>query len=280
MKTKMFRLIAMALTSSLVLIACGAEQDQTWFEGVAGETVVTVNGKELKDSELTAISSMRQQAGQPPLAPEQAIEEIVNLEVLRLAAVEAGLLEDAEVVLQLNRQTTQVLASAYLRQRLENTDVTDAEIQEAYETELTKLPAAEYNSRHILLENEADANAVIAELDAGADFATLAQEKSIGPSGPNGGTLGWAFPEAFVPSFSAALAELEVGAYSKTAVQTQFGWHVILLEDKRSPEAPSLDNIKPQIRQFVLGEKIREHIDSLREAAEVEYVEDSEPASE
>lgn len=277
---KAFRLVAFLLVTLIGLTACGGEKDPTWFDGVQGETVATVNGRELKDTELDAISAMRQQAGQSPLPAEQAVQEIVNLEVLREAAVNAGFLENPEVVLQLNRQTTQVLASAYLRERLENTEITDAEIQEAYETELTKLPAAEYNSRHILLENEADANAVIAELNGGADFATLAQEKSIGPSGPNGGSLGWAYPEAFVPSFSAAMTELEVGAYSKTAVQTQFGWHVILLEDKRSPEAPNLEDIKPQIRQFALGEKIRAHIDSLREAAEVIYANDNEPSSE
>lgn len=273
MKTQVKLFTPVILASALVLSACGGNQDNTWFEGAVGETVVTVDGNALKDSELAAISAIRQQSGQPALSQEKALEEIVNLELLRKEAVKAGMHKDPEVVMQLNRQTTQLLASSLLRKKLNEIEVSDEDIQKAYEQQLGQLPKAEYNSRHILLKTEDEAKAVITELDGGADFATLAQEKSTGPSGKNGGQLGWAFPTSFVPEFSSAMEALEVGAYSKAPVQTQFGWHVILLEDTRSPEAPKLEDIKPQVRQFAMSEKVKAYIEGLRASAKVEVVE-------
>ena len=279
MKTLQFvKITPVILASALLLSACG-DKNGTWHDGAAGETVVTVNGFALKDSELQAISTMRQQSGQPQLSEEKAIEEIVNLELLREEAVKLGLHKKPEVATQLNRQTTQLLASSLLRTKLEEMEVTDAEIKEAYEKQVAELPSAEFNSSHILVKTEEEAKEIISELDGGADFATLAKEKSTGPSGTNGGALGWAFPAAFVPAFSNAMQNLEIGSYSKTPVQTQFGWHVILLQDKRSPEAPKLEDIKPQVRQFAMSEKVKAYIDGLRENAKVVMAEKA-PAEE
>lgn len=278
MKTLQFvKITPVILASTLLLSACG-DKDGTWHEGAAGETVVTVNGFALKDSELNAISAMRQQSGQPQLSAEKAIEEIVNLELLREEAVKLDLHKKPEVATQLNRQTTQLLASNLLRTKLSEIEVSDEEIKQAYEKQVAELPSAEFNSSHILLKTEDEAKDIISELDGGADFATLAKEKSTGPSSTNGGALGWAYPTAFVPAFSNAMQSLEIGAYSKTPVQTQFGWHVILLQDKRNPEAPKLEDIKPQVRQFAMSEKIKAYIDGLRENAKVVMVE--KPAEE
>lgn len=280
MKTlQLVRIISVTLASVLFLSACG-NKDNTWYEGVSGETVATVNGFALKDSELEAISNMRQQSGQPKIPEEKAIEEIINLELLREEAVKLGLHKKPEVALQLNRQTTQLLASNLLRNKLTEIEVTDEEIRQAYEKQVGELPDAEYNSSHILLKTEEEAKDIISELDGGADFATLAKEKSTGPSGANGGSLGWAFPTAFVPAFSNAMQDMEIGAYSKTPVQTQFGWHVILLQDKRSPEAPKLEDIKPQVRQFAMSEKIKAYIDGLREGATIVIAEKPSVAAE
>ncbi len=262
------------LAGSLFLSACGSEsKDTTWLEGAEGETVVTINGRAIKDSELDAISQVRMQQRQPALSQEKAIEEVVNLELLREEAVKQGYDKKPEVITMINRQMAQTLASALLGDKLDNMEISDEELKAVYDEEIKKAPSAEYNSSHILVKEEDEAKAIIADLDGGADFATLAGEKSIGPSKANGGSLNWASPATFVPEFSEAMVKLEVGSYTKAPVKTSFGWHIILLNDKRAPQPPKFEDIKPQVRQMAVGNKVQDYLDSLRNAATIEVAE-------
>ena len=146
----------------------------------------------------------------------------------------------------------------------------DAEaVRSAYDTAYPSGSGGEeYNASHILVGSEEEANDIKAELDAGADFATVAKEKSTGPSGPGGGSLGWFGAGQMVPDFEKAVIALGAGEVS-VPVQTQFGWHVIILNEKRAKSAPPFETVRPQIEQQVRRDMIQAHIAGLVEKAKV-----------
>ena len=129
---------------------------------------------------------------------------------------------------------------------------------------MQEAPPLEFKARHILVETQGEAQDLITQLDGGADFAELVKEKSTGPSGPSGGDLGWFPPDRMVPEFSSAVVELEDGAYTKSAVQTQFGWHVILREDSRESTPPPFETMRDVLRQRVESSKLQDYIEGLR----------------
>ena len=148
--------------------------------------------------------------------------------------------------------------------------VTDDAIKAHYDEFIkTNEPEPQVHARHILLENEDDAKAVIAELDDGADFVELAKEKSTGPSGPNGGDLGFFNKGDMVAPFAEAAFAMEPGTYSKEPVQTQFGWHVILVEEKKDGVQPTLEEIRQQMEAEVTQQAVQDLIEELRSDAEV-----------
>ncbi len=161
------------------------------------------------------------------------------------------------------------LRAAIVLQGAAEAAVTDEALQEAYDARFADAtPATEYNANHILVETEDEAKALIAELEGGADFETLAKEHSTGPSGPNGGALGWFGLGMMVPEFEQAVVALEAGAISGP-VQTQFGWHVIKLNETRLAEAPTLDQMREELTNEIQETAVREAIDSLTGAVEV-----------
>jgi peptidyl-prolyl cis-trans isomerase C len=161
------------------------------------------------------------------------------------------------------------LRAAIVLQGAAEAAVTDEALQEAYDARFADAtPATEYNANHILVETEDEAKALIAELEGGADFETLAKEHSTGPSGPNGGALGWFGLGMMVPEFEQAVVALEPGAISGP-VQTQFGWHVIKLNETRLAEAPTLDQMREELTNEIQETAVREAIDSLTAAVDV-----------
>lgn len=148
--------------------------------------------------------------------------------------------------------------------------VTEEQIQALYDAGREEFASSEeYSASHILLETEEEALAVVAEIEAGAEFAATAREKSTGPSGPNGGSLGWFGPGSMVPSFEAAVVELGVGDVSQP-VQTQFGWHVIMLDDLRKTEYPAIDEMRADLEIEVRSAAVEARIVELNAAATVE----------
>ena len=148
--------------------------------------------------------------------------------------------------------------------------LTDEALQAAYDARYADTtPSEEYNASHILVETEEEAKAIKEELDAGADFAALARERSTGPSGPNGGSLGWFGPGAMVPSFEAAVIALEVGEVSDP-VQTQFGWHVVTLNETRTADLPALDDVRAELEQQLREEALEARVADLRAAGAVD----------
>ncbi|WP_455209802.1 foldase protein PrsA [Kaarinaea lacus] len=236
------------------------------------KVLAEVNGRPITEDTLQRYMKFR---GLPKDAnPEQQrsmmIEELINRELLYIDAVEKGVDKMPEVQADLENQKTNVVAGAMLKQATDSIRLTDEELKQAYDDYIKTMPTTEeFKARHILLENEANANDVIEKLNQGADFAKLAQEKSTGPSGPAGGDLGWFQPSQMVEPFAQAVMKLKNGEYSKSPVKTQFGWHVVLREDSRKLEPPAFESLKEQFRMRLMNKNVEGYIGTLRNKAKI-----------
>ncbi|MEO0635597.1 MAG: peptidylprolyl isomerase [Pseudomonadota bacterium] len=200
------------------------------------------------------------------------VNTLIDFEVMSQKAEADGLGSDPEfeALMRLNRK--RALHDTYFR-KTEVEQLDEAAVQAAYEQQTAPLrDQVEVRARHILLETEEAAREVIAELDGGGDFETLAKEKSTGPSGPAGGDLGFFGKGRMVPAFEEAAFALEAGTYTTDPVQTQFGFHVIKVEENRPVPVPPLAQVEAQIRQQLLQQRYVEAVRELREATEIEIV--------
>ncbi|MBS3963092.1 MAG: peptidylprolyl isomerase, partial [Methylomonas sp.] len=186
-------------------------------------------------------------------------------------ALQKQLDKSPEFIERMTTVRNSLLSQAALQNYLENNPVTDAEIKAEYEAKMADM-GNEYKARHILVKTEDEAKKLIAELEKGANFEALAKKHSIDPMGAEGGDLGWFTADRMVPPFSEAVAALENSKFSKTPVQTQFGWHVILREDSRPLTPPPFDAVKEQIRPMLQRQKAQAMIEGLRKAATVEIL--------
>lgn len=234
--------------------------------------LATVNGEEILESEVRATQQgLPQQYRQLPFEMLKAdlLTREINQRLLMDAGREAGLADDEEVKAQLAELERRLIAETYLDRAL-NDAITDDAVNAKYEEFLeTNEPEPQVHARHILLESEEDAKAIIAELDDGADFAELAKEKSTGPSGPNGGDLGFFNRADMVAPFADAAFAMEAGTYSSAPVQTQFGWHVIKVEEKKEGTQPSLDEVRQQLVAEITRDAFNELVEGLRADADI-----------
>lgn len=239
----------------------------------SAETVVaTVDGRDITLGHvIVAYQSLPQQYKQiPPDRLGELYQAIIGQLIQQSVLQEAQGDETPPIVaLQLENEERSLLAAAQIESILASA-VTDEAVQALYdETYGEGYSSEEFNASHILVASEEEATAIKEELDGGADFAALAKDKSTGPSGPNGGSLGWFGPGQMVPAFEEAVVALEPGQVSDP-VQTQFGWHVILLSEKRQADAPPLDEVRGELEQQVQQKVVAERIDELVAAADVE----------
>lgn len=235
--------------------------------------VATVDGEEiLRSRALQEKGRMPAQVQQAPddLVLPMLVSLVVDTKLLAAEANRQNLREDAEIREQLARLEEILLAQVMLSRAVED-QITDEALEKKYQ-ELVEKTAdeEEMHARHILVKDEEEAKAIIAELNKGADFGELAKQKSIGPSAQKGGDLGYFAADAMVPAFSAAAAALEKGAITEEPVETQFGWHVIKLEDRRKAEPPSLDQVSEQLRSELVREARAAYIEDLRGKADIE----------
>lgn len=268
-------LVRLMGTAALALMLPVGAGSVTAQDALAPETVLAiVNGYAITEDEAAMASQdFAQQLQQVP--PEQRrtviVDALIDLHLLAGAAEAAGLDESEAFQRRMAYQQARTLRTAYL------VDVIAAQVDEAalrasYDEVVSAFePVEERRARHILLATREEAEAVIGELDGGADFATLATERSTGPTGPNGGDLGFFGPGRMVPPFDEAAFALEVGSYSAEPVETQFGWHVILIEESRMSAAPAFEEVAAQIQQSLLQERFVEAIGGLREGAQISY---------
>lgn len=252
------------ITAALLMLAMPGHADDSDVALAA-----TVNGTPITVVERDVQSRQFQARGQSA-TDEQVVEELISLEVMRQEAVKRGLDNSPEMAAEMKIMESRVLANALLTEFTANLDLSDEVLRGEYDKQIAQANAKEFKASHILVEDETRAKEIIAELDEGADFAESAKKYSTGPSGPNGGDLGWFDAGTMVPEFSAAVAELETGTHSSTPVQTQFGFHIIKLNDTRSKEPQSFDSLKEQIRGMMMNNRVQEFIEGLRGAALVE----------
>jgi len=234
----------------------------------AEQTLATVNGQAITQQAFSLYNERRPQSNDEPRA---ILEEMVTVEVLYQSAVASGLDKDPKFLAEADMQRRNLLASIAVNSYIMANPISDEQIRSEYDKQMADLPKFEYKARHILLETEEAAKAVIVALDGGADFAELAKEKSTGPSGASGGDLGWFSSERMVKPFGDAVIAAELGKHSAAPVKTDFGWHVILVEDQRDLALPDFDRTADQLREAMTGEMVRDYLQGLRDEATVEF---------
>ena len=269
------RRIPTIILFALAIVGCSSEEPAAQAQASAsaqpnealGPVMQTLNGKPLYESVFRLYSLARLQKPLEDLSDEERnmlLDQLTRLELLAGAAEDRGLDKERTVAAELELQRVQSMARYMATRYLQDNPPTESELREAYEQNLDRFAATQYKARHILLKTEADANEVIQELEGGAEFAELARAKSTGPTGPKGGDLGWFSADTMVAPFANAVRSMTVGTYSQAPVQTQFGWHVILLEDKKEQQPPGLDAVRRDVTNIVSQQKLETFADSLR----------------
>ncbi len=239
----------------------------------ADKPLAVVNGKEIPA--LYGEMVKREMAqGQPdtPQLDTRVRESLINLELLSRAALDKGLDKDAHLAAALDIRRKDQLAKAYLEDYVKNHPVSDAEIQAAYDKAKAEAVEPEYHARHILVKTEAEAKKILADLGKKkVKFEDLAKKYSQDPgSAKNGGELDWSDRSAFVKEFSDAMAGLKKGETTKTPVKTQFGYHIIRLDDTRQPQLPPLDAVRGEIIKQLQQQRVRDAITAARASAKIE----------
>jgi peptidyl-prolyl cis-trans isomerase C len=238
-----------------------------------GTVVATVGGETITEADLAfAAEDIGQDLNTIPPAQIRAVllAQMIDLKLMSQAGHAKGLESDELFKLRLDYLTDRALRRAFTKQAISDT-ITTAEIQAEYDKQIAAIPTEdEVHARHILVTTEDDAKAIKAELDAGADFATLAKEKSIEPNAAqSGGDLGYFKAAQMVKPFADAAFAMKVGEIS-SPIQTQFGWHIIKVEDRRPAAKPTLEQLTPQIGQQLYVQKYRALFDELRKAATID----------
>jgi peptidyl-prolyl cis-trans isomerase C len=261
-----------AIAALTLLAACTPKANQAPGNDAAAKTVATVNGKPLASVQFDFFSQTV--AGKPPseLTGEQRsqlLDTLIRAEVVAQQAEKDGLDKQGDAPQSLAMMRLQVLERASMANYLKDRKPTDAELKAEYDSQVAAMPKTQYKARHILVKTREEAEAIIADLKKGAKFEKLAADKSLDNSRTNGGDLGWFGPNNMVKPFVDAVASLKKGETS-TPVQTEFGWHVIRLDDMRAITPPTFEAAKEKIEQIVQAKKFKAYEDSLMAAAKVE----------
>ena len=240
---------------------------------VLAQNLAVVNGKPVPSSRVKALQQQVEAAGRPvtPEVMAQIKEELIAREIFMQEARKRGLdaSEDYKSQLELARQT--ILIRQLFADFQKKNPVTDADIQGEYDKFVKENGGKEYRARHILGETESDAKALIAEIKKGGSFEELAKKASKDPgSGANGGDLDWAAAGSYVPEFSDAMVKLAKGQMTDAPIKSQFGFHIIRVDDVREAQLPKLDEVKPQISQQLQQQKLAKFQEDLRAKAKIQ----------
>jgi peptidyl-prolyl cis-trans isomerase C len=243
---------------------------------VSAQNAAIVNGKAIPKAQL---DKLVQKSNQPdnPQVREQAREMLVTRELILQEANNRGVTQKESVREQLEQSKMGILIAAVFEDYVEKEGVTESELKTAYDQVKSQYTGKEYHVEHILVEKEADAKAITAQIKAGGNFEQIAKEKSKDPgSAPNGGDLGWVSDKALVPEFSKPMVQLKKGQITDKPVKTQYGWHIIKLDDVRDVKAPSMEEIKDQLKQMITADqnwqkaKFSELMQKLRAKAKIQ----------
>jgi peptidyl-prolyl cis-trans isomerase C len=257
-------------TTIMLFLAWLAPMAPTWSQGTA---VAKVNGIAIPQSRLDAIMKDMAAQGRPdnPETREAVKQELITREIVAQEAMKKGLHKKPDVVLMLDVQRQAIIYSAYLQEYVRTHPISEDDMKKEYEKVKASSSGREYKARHILVENEDEAKQIIAQLKKGGSFDRIAADKSKDQgSKARGGDLDWGPAGRYVPAFGAALSKLKKGEMTEAPVQTQFGWHVIRLDDERALKFPAYEEVKPQIQQEMRQQQIAKAIGDLRAKAKIE----------
>ncbi len=239
----------------------------------AAQNVAIVNGKAVPTARVEALAQQVAASGRPvnDEVRAQLKEEVILREIFMQEAQKRGIgaTDEFKTQMELARQT--IMIRALFADYQKKNPVTDAEIQAEYDKFAAANGGKEYRARHILVEKEDEAKAIIASIKGGAKFEDIAKKQSKDPgSGANGGDLDWAAAASYVTEFSEAMVKLDKGQMTEAPVKSQFGWHIIRVDDVRQAKLPAFEEIKPQIAQQMQQQKMTEFQKNLREKAKVQ----------
>ena len=240
---------------------------------VSAQNVAIVNGKPVPTARVDMLAAQLAKAGRP-VSPEMAgqlKDEVIAREIFMQEAQKRGLdaTDDYKAQMELARQT--ILIRELFADYQKTNPVTDAEIKAEYDKFVAANGGKEFKARHILVEKEDDAKKIIADLKKGGKFEDIAKKQSKDPgSGANGGDLDWATAASYVPEFAEAMVKLKKGETTPAPVKSQFGWHVIRVDDIRDAQLPKLEDVRPQIAQQLQQQKLAQFQEGLRKSAKVE----------
>jgi peptidyl-prolyl cis-trans isomerase C len=275
------RNLAIALVAGTFAVTAGAQDEpkKTPKKAAApaaastGSGRVVVNGVVIPQSRIDAMNRELTQQGQPdtPERQQAVREELVNREVIAQAAQKRGLDKNPDIASQMEMARQAVLVRALFEDEVKKNPITDAQLQQQYEQFKGSMGTNEYKVRHILVDKEDDAKAIIAELNKGGDFAKLAKDKSKDPgSKDNGGDLDWGPSARYVKPFADAVTSMQKGQTTTAPVKTDFGYHVIRLDDVRPLQVPPFAELKDQFRQRAQQQQIQKMVMDLRSKAKIE----------
>jgi len=268
------------MTLLLLLLSIGTQADEQQNDEL-NKVIMTINDEPVTISDMVAYASLRSDmplSDDPVEAQNQILNEMLTTIMLSQEAGKQGLDDDMQTARNLKLTRMIVLRDALIERMMNDQTVTEDEVRKAYNENYSAEPEIRYLVRHILVEDTAKAEEIIQQLDKGATFEELAKEQSTGPTGPEGGSLGWISPEIVVQPFAEAMQKLEKGAYTKEPVQTQFGWHIILLEDVQeaeSVEPPAFETVQAVLEQQLRASKVQSWIQQLRNSVVIETPEES-----
>jgi len=255
-----------ALLSSTLLLGSSALMAED-------KVLAVVNGTDVTTSQLE-IAATQSKVTLETLTDQQKTlltEALINRQLVLDEAIKAKYNQDPSMIAQMKALSDSYLAASYLTTVAEKMKSSEPEIKAYYDKNVLANVATEYKARHILVKTEAEAKAIIAEIEGGADFSTLAKEKSIDTgSGANGGDLGWFTKQDMVASFSQAVANMKKGELNKTPIKSQFGWHVIILDDERTLTPPEYSAVKDEIDKVLIKEKLNKYLEDLNTNAKIE----------
>ncbi|MDY6946181.1 MAG: peptidylprolyl isomerase [Pseudomonadota bacterium] len=268
----MNRPLIVGLLLPLTLLAGCGKAANAPESASAGPAVATVNGKPVSKSEFDLYVENVERQSKRQIGDEEKstlLDQFISMRLAAEAAEKEGVAKDAKVQDQLALARLNVMVDSGLQQWLEKHPVTDEELRPEYDAQVAQMPK-EYHARHILVDDQAKAEAITKELKAGGDFAKAAEKNSKDPSGKSGGDLGWFTLETMVKPFSDAVAALEPGKMTDQPVQSQFGWHIIKLEESRVTAPPAFEEVKDRVKMLVQRKKLQNYLDELRKGAKIE----------
>ena len=269
------KIIPLLVVGTALISACNQQAGTSSTPAVAKEDAIAeVNGVYIAKATLTELEKeIAERSHGQKFPKEKLIEELIQRELLVQDANKKQLGNSAEIIAQLDSAKKSLLTQADVQNFIKSNPVTDAEIKTEYDAKVAGENGTEYKARHILVKTEDEAKKIITELDKGGDFAKIANKVSLdGKDTQNGGDLGWFVASQMVAPFSDAVIKLDKGQYTKSPVQTQFGWHVILREDSRAQTPPSLDSVKEQLLPYLQRKKVQDFVEGLRKSAKVEIL--------